>query len=778
MRLKEFSIRKYGPLTDSGIIRLNDFNLFWGENEDGKTLTLEALIRMLLGRVQRLFSGIDRVNEKPEGYLILQNERGEEFKLPDAGQVPEFLGLSADEYRNLFIIRNSDLSIARETEFYGDVTERLTGLRTNQTQKIKENLRSLGFFTEGMDIINNKQSNYLKNRITQAKDLLEEFNELIRIIQEEGFDVLEESFVNFQNQLRRVEDEITDLERARLKEKFESGKQHLEAIRENLENLEIVKDYHEEELNKWQNIESFVEEKTKEKEQVNQQLQSREEERQDTEKKLEKYKSQFHISQKRKTDIEEKLRPLFRKWNDANELFARRNAGKNYFKIITSIFLIFSVLTTVGLYREPQLYMMLIAIAAGTITFAMALFYYFRFVKPQGELKQMEQNIFNRAGELGLPGDTIPQIQEQIQRFEENLQRQQQRVSGTEGRLAYLKYSCRSLRKERLAHIETRLTDARQSLRIIQAKQNVEAVEIYRERLWQRREYEQNIKESMTTLKSLFGIKGENMAESIKYWQAELQDLREYKDIPVEIEFNEKLLEKKKTSQKEIQEKIDELHRRLRDFRDRLADLERRTRGITLPDEELLPCRSLNDLYQLKQYLQDYLKNFEHHQQTTRTAIEILEEIEQDEKQKVSILFGEDSSISHRYEVITEGLYPAVHYESDTASIKIKRRDGKFLPAAWLSSGAYDQLYFVIRMALSEKLLRNRKGFFILDDPFVKSDGERLRRQLEVLLDFSQRGWQIIYFSAKDEVRTVLQKYIEQNKVNLQPVPGVEYKKR
>jgi uncharacterized protein YhaN len=777
MRIKEFSIRKYGPLSDSGVIRLNDFNLFWGENEDGKTLTLEALIRMLLGRAQRLFSGIDRVNEKPEGYLILQNESGEEFKLPDAGQVPDLLGLSADEYRNLFVIRNSDLSIARETEFYGDVTERLTGLRTNQIQKIKANLRSLGHFTEGMDIINNKPSNYLKNRITQARDLLEEFNEFIRIVQSEGFDVLEESFVNFQNQLRRVEEEITDLERARLKEKFETGKNHLEAIRKNLENLETVKEYQEEELNKWQNIESFIEEKTEEKERVINRLQSQEEERKEIGDKLDEYKSQFQISQKRKSDIEDQLKPLFRKWNDANERFARRSAGKNYFKIIIFIFLIFSALAIFGLSREPQLYMMLIATASGTITFVLSLFYYFRFVNPQGELKQMEQNIFNRTGELGLPGDTISQIQEQIQRFEESLQRQQQRISSTEGRLAFLNDSCQSLREERLADFESRLTDARQGLRIIQAKHNVEAVEIYRERMWQRREYEQSIKESMTILKSLFGIKGEDMAESIKYWQAEIQDLREYKDVPVEVEFNEKLLEKRKARQKEIQEQIDDLHRRLRDFRDRITDLERRTRGVSLPDEELLPCRSLIDLYQLKQYLQDFLTNFEHHQQTVRTSIEILEEIEQDEKQKVSILFGEDSSISHRYDVITEGLYPAVYYETDTASIKIKRHDGKFLPAAWLSSGAYDQLYFVIRMALSEKLLRNRKGFFILDDPFVKSDGERLRRQLEVLLDFSLRGWQIIYFSAKDEVRTVLQKYIEQNQVNLQPVPAVDFKK-
>jgi len=84
-----------------------------------------------------------------------------------------------------------------------------------------------------------------------------------------------------------------------------------------------------------------------------------------------------------------------------------------------------------------------------------------------------------------------------------------------------------------------------------------------------------------------------------------------------------------------------------------------------------------------------------------------------------------------------------------------------FLPAESLSSGAYDQLYFAIRLGLGQKLLDNQAGFFILDDPFIKSDQKRLRQQLDMLLNFSKNGWQIIYFSAKNEVRDYLE-----NKVN------------
>ena len=38
MKIKEFSIRRYGPLPDTGRITLHNFNLFWGKNDMGKLL--------------------------------------------------------------------------------------------------------------------------------------------------------------------------------------------------------------------------------------------------------------------------------------------------------------------------------------------------------------------------------------------------------------------------------------------------------------------------------------------------------------------------------------------------------------------------------------------------------------------------------------------------------------------------------------------------------------------------------------------------------------------
>ncbi|MCK4446656.1 MAG: AAA family ATPase, partial [Candidatus Marinimicrobia bacterium] len=71
MKIKEFSIRRYGPLPDSGRISLQNFNLFFGNNEDGKTLTIDALVKLLLGKYIKDFEHINRVDETPDGHVII-----------------------------------------------------------------------------------------------------------------------------------------------------------------------------------------------------------------------------------------------------------------------------------------------------------------------------------------------------------------------------------------------------------------------------------------------------------------------------------------------------------------------------------------------------------------------------------------------------------------------------------------------------------------------------------------------------------------------------------
>ena len=67
MKITEFRINRYGqPLSDSGKISLQDFNLFFGQNEDGKTLTIDALVKMMLGGNIGEFEKIDRVDDQKQ----------------------------------------------------------------------------------------------------------------------------------------------------------------------------------------------------------------------------------------------------------------------------------------------------------------------------------------------------------------------------------------------------------------------------------------------------------------------------------------------------------------------------------------------------------------------------------------------------------------------------------------------------------------------------------------------------------------------------------------
>jgi exonuclease SbcC len=92
-----------------------------------------------------------------------------------------------------------------------------------------------------------------------------------------------------------------------------------------------------------------------------------------------------------------------------------------------------------------------------------------------------------------------------------------------------------------------------------------------------------------------------------------------------------------------------------------------------------------------------------------------------------------------------------------------------------LSAGTYDQLYLTIRLGLGEQLLKGNKGFFIMDDPFVKSDMDRLKKQIKLLKKISKTGWQIIYFTAKEEVKELFERDIKNNKISFFQLPGIQF---
>ncbi|GAI83956.1 unnamed protein product, partial [marine sediment metagenome] len=106
--------------------------------------------------------------------------------------------LTSSECRNIFIIRNSDLSIAAESEFYASVTDRLTGLKTRQILSIKKKLQELGKLTRAdstASLSNKEEFGKIKSRLDRAAGLVEGINTLEDEIEKEGFDRLEEESI-------------------------------------------------------------------------------------------------------------------------------------------------------------------------------------------------------------------------------------------------------------------------------------------------------------------------------------------------------------------------------------------------------------------------------------------------------------------------------------------------------------------------------------------------------------------------------------------------------
>jgi uncharacterized protein YhaN len=194
---------------------------------------------------------------------------------------------------------------------------------------------------------------------------------------------------------------------------------------------------------------------------------------------------------------------------------------------------------------------------------------------------------------------------------------------------------------------------------------------------------------------------------------------------------------------------------------------------LKLELEEPLYCETSVDLKVIRDKLQSFINKNENNKDNASKAIEILEEIEREEKAKVSELFGSEDPISKYFNEITNGLYLEVLFDQETMKIQVKRRDGKILTAEKLSGGAYDQLYLSIRLALGEKLLKGKKGFFIMDDPLVKADPDRLQRQIQTLKKIAELGWQVTYFSAKGEIKDALKEDIKASTINYVEVQGI-----
>jgi len=771
MKIKEFRIIHYGPLPDTGRVALRSFNLFFGGNEDGKTLTIDALMKLLLGQNIRDFKHINRVEENPEGYAIVEDDKNKEIKLPEKGNLTEVADLTPSECRNIFVIRNSDLHVARESEFYTNVTNRLVGLRTEELDETREILRGLGRITpSGMfrDIKGEK----LKTRTEKAKILIESIDALFEEIRIKNFDTLEEELAKCNQEIERTKQQIESLENARKREKYEKGKKALNNLEDALEKFKDLEIYNENDKQLWRDCEKDVQTYNEEKERLLTELEKVEKEFKKISEELNRKERDFEVFDERKKKLDDEVKPELKNYEAKSEKLALQEGKNKFFASVGIISAILLGICLIGVIISSSLVFYILAVLF-SISAVISGVLKFQLVGNRTWLVGMFERIRLTTSKFELGAENIQGILSNIQKFDEEYHKNANEIQEIKRKKENLEDKIKEMQGKTIPSKEKKIKDTQEKIDEIRRKSKEESFKEYIQKLESKQKCEKSIGEQKGILKNTFGEKGKGVEDKISFWNEEIESLEKYKNKAKHIKYDENSASKLQEKEHQFEKELEETNAMMIGFQKKMEDVERIANEILRLEEEHLYCKTSKDLEAIRDKLEEFTEENESNKDNILEVMKIFEEIEMEEKDKVSELFGKDSSISKYFKEITSGLYEKLSFNQQIGEIEVKRKDGVVLEAEKLSGGAYDQLYLSIRIALGEKLLKGNKGFFIMDDPFIKADKDRLQKQISILRRISKSGWQIIYFTAKDEVKSVLKKDIQHDKLNYVEIPSI-----
>jgi exonuclease SbcC len=758
MKIKSLYIARYGPLSYEKPIELGVFNLFYGNNEDGKTLTIDALVKLLLSRKVKEFKSIDRVDEIPDGFVVLEDSAGKEIKLPQGGDLTSISGLSPSECCNIFIIRNSDLSIAKESEFYTNLTDRLTGLRMEEIAKVKGALIEEAKVTQGgtfRDIKGEK----LKTRIEEALGLIQRINEIHTEIEKEKYDTLVQELVSKEEKAESQLQQIREYEDARKRENYEKGTSALHELEEAESKVLLLKSYNESDEERWRASEREVSRLTEENRELKDDFLKKETEIKNVQVDLDNSDKAFTLMEEKKEAINGQVIPKLEAYEQKSTAQAAKQVSNSFYTAAWITASILAGLAITGIILKPALYLFIptILFSIGAILFGGLKFIY---LLGNAWLSRVFLQINSILSRFGLNADTIEGVRLNLQNFDDTYRRKKDELDQLKVKVGVIQNNISTLKNTRIPELEKMLDKERMVVDDLKRKSGVSTSGEYAAKVSEKRTLNELIKRQESVLESLFG--GGTITsneEKMAFWKKKIDDLEEYSHSAEGLEYNEKLLEQLKNELSICSSNIKEIKERMERISGILSEIGKEANRILNIENDYLNCETSLDLQAIKERLQDFIDENETMKKDALQVLKIFEEIESEKKEKVSGLFGNDTAVCRYFKEITEGRYTEVLYRTEESVIEVLRSDGKVLSVDKLSAGAYDQLYLSIRLALGESLLKDRRGFFIMDDPFLRADTLRLSRQLETLRKISALGWQILYFSAKEEVKERLIKH-------------------
>ena len=768
MKIEELTIRRYGPLKEVDRAKLGEFTLFFGENEQGKTLIIDALVKLLFKKYKEFDERILRVEENPDGYIYLEDE-GEQIKVPEKGDITKLFEISPLEGRNIFIIRDSDLKMLRESDHYRQITDRLTGLRSDEIVKIMAKLRETGKLTPQGDF-SNRSPELLKSRISNSESLLGQIEEIDERYKKEDIEQIEEEFVSKRQQFKSHKDKLKLLEMARNREKYENGVKAIEVLKDTLTELKRMEGLDDDDLQNWNNSMRDIKKAKEERKKLKGKLRGEELKAEKKAIELKKKERELKVAEEAKNKINDDLKPAIKNYKEQSEsLLSSKERARfhNIAFILSSILLIISIL---GLFFNSTMFSYI-----AVLFFLVSLIFgwkKYQVTREGGALKGAFEKIRLEASKYKLQGNTIEEVIHNIQKYEDSHSKLKEEHDELNEDVTYSRSIIEQINKQ-IEEKEKSVKQAEDDIEEIKERSGMNSLDSYTKKVSLKKQEEKLKEKQEHFLDYNFETRERDIEEKIEYWEKEISSIEKYKNQAKSIKFNEKEETKLSEESEKLEGKCIELENKLQEFREELEEIGRKAYEILSLESDYIFCQTSGDLLVVKDRLEDFIGQHKKKRTSTLKVMEIFEEIQTEEEQRVSKLFGKNTAISKYFSEITGGFYSEVNFLPDEKKICVIRKSGKVLSDIELSAGTYDQLYLTIRLGLGEQLMRGKKGFFIMDDPFIKSDKARLKRQIDLLKKISALGWQIIYFTAKDEVKEILEKDIKNNKIRYYQVPGI-----
>ena len=538
-----------------------------------------------------------------------------------------------------------------------------------------------------------------------------------------------------------------------------------------LESRKTFELYNEADALLWRDCERDIQNRTEEKEKLIAKLKGHEKELKETEGILQEKLREFRIFEDRKKQLDEVKAELNLYEMKRGEGVQREQRGMAFVRmgIIAALLLGISLL---GLIFRPSTPFYI----AAPLFFIVALALFmsqFQLARDRAWSAGVFEKIKLTLAKFELSAKTIEKAYTHIQQFDEEHRKRADEVQEITRKKENLAQSIADVRNRAIPDEEKKIKDAQGVIDEIGRKSGAESRQAYQQQLQSRQQCEQSIGEERGILRNLLGAKGEILKDNIAFWHHELKTLEQYRNSPHDLKYDEGAITALKDAKSTAEAGLSASHDRMAAFRKRLEEIEREANKVLQSETDYLHCKTTVDLEAVREKLQEFAKSNEGTRDAALKVMTIFEEIEAKERKKVAELFGKESPVANYFREITDGLYDAVLFNQEKGCIDVRRKDGVMLDAEKLSGGAYDQLYLCIRLALGEKILEGRKGFFIMDDPFVKADPVRLGRQIAMLRRIAELGWQIIYFSAKGEMRDILKQPIKSGAVNYVEIQGI-----